>query len=262
MNIDDENYFQECLLIYGATGGIAGPQGGLGFQGTQGIEGIGLSGTQGNQGVAGLNGIGTQGVQGIEGLGMPGVQGIQGIQGDLGIGTQGIQGIIGLQGTVGTVGNNGFQGNIGTQGDTGLKGNIGNQGFQGILGGGITTTNYTPSLVSGANLTAVGGSSQGFYTTIGVKKFAYGSGTWRWANTSQTGGGVGNTPSISFPAGFFTTVEQFIVSVSEVGGEAVQLVNGDLSGLNTVGNFWVWRPVASGSGVSFFFTMSFMAIGV
>lgn len=260
--MDDENYFQECLLIYGATGGIPGPQGGAGFQGMQGIEGIGLSGNQGTQGDAGLNGIGTQGVQGIEGLGLPGIQGLQGIQGDLGIGTQGRQGRQGYQGILGTAGNNGFQGNIGTQGNEGLKGDIGNQGFQGLLGGGITTTNYTPSLVSGGNLTAVGGSSQGFYTTIGVKKFAYGSATWRWANNSQTGGSLGNTPSISFPAGFFTTVQQFFVSVSEVGGDAVQFVNGDLSGLNTVGNFWVWRPVASGSGVNYFFTMSFIAIGV
>ena len=190
-------------------------------------------------------------------IGPQGFQGVQGVQGFIGnLGNQGVQG------SVGVIGNQGFQGNQGYQGEFGIQGTIGFQGNQGDVGAGIATTNYTPSLVSGANLTAVGGSSLGAYTTIGSKKFAWGSGTWRWANSSQTGGGIGNTPSISFPPGFFTTVQQFIVSVGEVGGEAIQLVNGDLSGLNTVGNFWAWRPVASGSGVTYFFTMSFMAIGV
>lgn len=80
--MDDENYFQECLLIYGATGGIPGPQGGYGFQGIQGIEGMGQPGFQGLDGLNGTQGaIGWQGIQGIEGSGPMGYQGIQGVQG-------------------------------------------------------------------------------------------------------------------------------------------------------------------------------------
>jgi len=234
MSLPQLNTFQNQVILYGATGGgsLVGPQGIQGVQGTQGF--IGNLGNQGFQGDVGV--IGNQGHQG----------------------SQGYQGEFGIQGTNGQ---QGYQGDAGLQGS---QGEFGFQGFQGLVGAGttITTTNYTPSLVSGANLTAVAGSSQGFYTTLGSKKFAYGSGTWRWANSSQTGGGIGNTPSISFPSGFFGAVQQFVVSVSEVGGEAVQLVNGDLSGSTSVGNFWAWRPVASGSGVSYFFTISFMAIGV
>lgn len=216
-------------------------------------------------GMTGGSIVGPQGVQGQQGVqGFIGNLGNQGLQGDIGpLGNQGHQGAQGFQGEFGIQGSEGFQGR---QGDAGLQGNDafgfqGNQGLQGIIGGSITTTNYTPSLVSGANLNSLAG-AVGAYATIGSKKFAWGSGSWRWANTSQTGGGLGNTPSISFPSGYFTTVQQFIVSVSEVGGDAIQLVNGDLSGLNTVGNFWAWRPVASGSGGSYFFTMSFLAIGV
>jgi hypothetical protein len=104
------------------------------------------------------------------------------------------------------------------------------------------------------------GSAVGAYSTIGSKKFAWGSGSWTWANTSNVGGALGNTPSISFPSGYFTTVQQFIVSIAEVGSDGVQLINGDLSGLNTVGNFWVYRPITAGTGATF--TMSFLAIGV
>lgn len=243
--MNDENTFEEQLVVYGPTGGVAGPQGTIGAQGTQGVVGQGPAGNQGLQGTNGAQGfLGAQGIQGLEGFGPPGIQGSQGHQGDLGIGTQGLFGEQGYQGNDGPAGNGGFQGNVGLQGPAGQ-----------------TTTNYTPSLVSGANLTAQAG-AVGAYGSFGSKKMAWGSGTWRWANSSTTGGGIGNTPSISFPAGYFSSVQQFIVSVSEVGGEAIQLVNGDLSGLNTVGNFWVYRPVASGSGLTYFFTLSFLAIGI
>jgi hypothetical protein len=208
------------------------------------VEGTGINGVQGPQGVAGTGINGVQGPQGVAGTGGGGTGG-------------GLQGPQGLQGVAGGSGS-GFQG---PQGNQGIVGGGGFQGNQGIVGGGITTTNYTPTLVSGANLTALAG-AEGAYGSFGSKKMAWGSGTWRWANASTTGGGIGNTPSISFPPGYFTTVQQFIVSVSEVGGEAIQLVTGDLSGLNTVGNFWAYRPVSSGSGISYFFTMSFLAIGV
>jgi hypothetical protein len=233
--MNDENTFEEQLFVYGPTGGVAGPQGTIGTQGTQGIVGQGPAGNQGFQGTDGAQGfLGAQGIQGIVGDGPPGVQGNQGSQGDIGSGVQGLFGEQGYQGIVGT---------------------------PGLQGPAQATTNYTPTLVSGANLTAQAG-PVGAYGSFGSKKMAWGSGTWRWANASTTGGGIGNTPSISFPAGYFTTVQQFIVSVSEVGGEAIQLVNGDLSGLNTVGNFWAYRPVSSGSGASYFFTLSFLAIGV
>lgn len=153
------------------------------------------------------------------------------------------------------------QGYQGYQGEFGIQGDVGLQGRQGDVGAGIATTNYTPILISGGNLSALAG-AVGAYATIGSKKFAWGSGSWSWTTTSQTGGTLGNTPSISFPSGYFTTVQQFIVSTTEVGGDAIQFVNGDLSGLNTVGNFWAFRPTASGSGGSYFFTMSFLAIGV
>jgi hypothetical protein len=236
MSLAQYNTYQNQVLLFGGmTGGsIIGPQG---TQGVQGVQGF-------------LGNLGNQGFQGTIGpLGNQGHQGWQGFQGEFGI-----QGGEGFQGRQGDAGLQGFQG-------IDASGLQGNQGLQGIIGGSITTTNYSPSLVSGANLTAQAGAI-GAYATIGSKKFAWGSGTWRWANSSQTGGGIGNTPSISFPSGHFTTVQQFILSVSEVGGEAIQLVNGDLSGSNTVGNFWAWRPVASGSGATYFFTMSFLAIGV
>lgn len=232
MSLPQFNTYQNQVLLFGgATGGSL-----VGLQGVQGVQG-----TQGF-----IGNLGNQGFQGSIGL----------------IGNQGLQGGQGFQGEFGIQGNNGQQGYQGDAGLQGSQGEVGVQGFQGLVGSSIATTTYTPSLVSGANLTAVAGSSQGFYLTLGSKKFAYGSGTWRWANSSQTGGAIGNTPSISFPGGFFTNVQQFVVSVSEVGGEAVQLVNGDLSGSTSVGNFWAWRPVVSGSGVSYFFTLSFMAIGV
>ena len=120
MNVDD-NTFQECLTIYGATGGIAGPQGGIGFQGTQGIEGNGIVGAQGNVGPQGTQGfVGLQGTQGDIGIGQAGVQGNQGSQGVVGIGTQGLQGDVGVQGDVGSNGNIGFQGNVGVQGSQGF----------------------------------------------------------------------------------------------------------------------------------------------
>ena len=227
-----QNTFQEQVEIYGI-----------------GVTGIGAQGVRGYQGY--------QGVQG--GMGLDGVQGQQGVQGEVGL--QGTQGFLGLIGTQGLQGVQGLMGQQGVQGAQGILGQVGLQGNQGIIGGDITTTNYTPSLVSGANLTAQAG-QVGAYATIGSKKFAWGSGTWRWSANVQTGGAIGNTPSISFPTGYFSTVQQFIVSVAEVGGDAIQLVNGDLSGLNTVGNFWVYRPSATGTGISYFFTMSFLAIGV
>lgn len=224
------NTFQECIILYGTGQTGTGPQGVRGFQGYQGLQGaIGADGVQGYQGQQG--------------------EGFQGTQGLVGAGVQGAQGTNGL---------NGVQGN---EGSAGINGAQGFQGLQGTFGAGITTTNYTPTLVSGGNLSAQAG-QVGAYATFGSKKMAWGSGTWRWTATTQTGGTLGNTPSISFPAGYFTTVQQFIVSVSEVGGDAIQMVNGDLSGLNTVGNFWVYRPVASGNGVNYFFTMSFLAIGI
>lgn len=226
------NTFQEQVILY-----------------TLGQTGTGPQGVRGPQGFVGIQGA----------IGADGVQGYQGVQGDLGL--QGNQGFIGLIGTQGVEGLQGVVGQNGVQGAQGDIGQIGYQGNQGLIGGGITTTNYTPTLVSGGNLTALAG-QVGAYSTIGSKKFAWGSGTWRWVTTSQTGGSLGNTPSISFPSGYFTTVQQFIVSIAEVGGDAIQMVNGDLSGLNTVGNFWAYRPVASGSGVNYFFTMSFLAIGV
>lgn len=213
--MNDENTFEEQLMVYGPTGGVAGPQGSMGPQGTQGIIGQGLAGTQGLQGTDGAQGhIGEQGVQGLVGDGPPGVQGNQGQ--------------VGPQGLVGA--------------------------------GGVTTINYIPMMEQGTNLTAI--SAQGAYAIIGSKRFAWGSGTWQWTANVQTGGSLGNTPSISFPTSWFTTVQQFIVSVSDVGGDAIQMVNGDLSGSATDGNFWVYRPIATGSGPSYFFTMSFLAIGV
>lgn len=262
------NPFQLGLELYlrgitGATGiglqGLIGPQGDIGIQGPIGLPGafgpngstgpIGLQGTQGAQGDYGFQGlmgeVGAQGIGGVEGY--QGVQGVQGTTGDIGI--QGRDGIQGYQGQ---------QGDTGYQGDIGLPGPIGPQG---LVGGGITITSYTPSLVSGANLTAVAGTASGRYMTIGTTKFAWGTGTWRWAVNTTTGGGVGNTPSISFPSGFFSTVTQFLPAVTDVGGDLVQLVNGDLSGLNTVGNFVAYRPTFSGTGVNYFFVMSFWAIG-
>lgn len=234
------NPFQLGLELYlsgttGATGigmqGLIGPQGNIGIQGP-----LGLPGAAGP--VGGIGPIGLQGAQGS--------QGEKGNQGDVGYG---VQGDVGVQGN---------QGDIGLQGTAGNAGSI---GLQGPAGPSLTTTSYVPSLVSGANLTAVSGTSTGGYMTIGTTKFAWGSARWRWSNLSTTGGAIGNTPSISFPSGFFSTVYQFIPSIAEVGGELVQLVNGDLSGLNTVGNFVVYRPTASGSGVNYFFEMSFLAIG-
>lgn len=234
--MDDENTYQEQLVVYaGSTGGPPGPQGRMGSQGFQGSLGIGQAGAQGDSGFNGAQGFeGAQGNQGLVGDGPAGVQGSQGWQGDIGLGAQGLFGEQGYQGIV---------------------------GIAGLQGPGQSTTNYTPTLVSGANLLALAG-AEGAYGSFGSKKMAWGSGTWRWTNNVNTGGGIGNTPSISFPTAYFATVQQFIVSVSEVGGEAVQLVNGDLSGLNTVGNFWVYRPNATGSGASYFFTLSFLAIGV
>lgn len=192
--------------------------------------------------------------------GVPGPQGavgIQGFQGLDGIGTPGFQGVAGLDGFQGLVGAQGIQGIEGM----GMAGSQGAQGFQGITNG-LSTFSYAPSAVAGANLTVISPSASGWYMTLGSNKFAWGQASFRWNNLSQNGGVSGNPNSITFPVGFFTTVQQFIINVSEVGGDAVQIANGDLSGSNTVGQFFVWRPVASGSGVLYTLTVSFLAIGI
>lgn len=192
--------------------------------------------------------------------GVPGPQGrmgLQGFQGLVGIGQAGVQGLAGLDGFQGLVGAQGIQGIEGM----GMPGVPGVQGFQGLTNG-LSTFSYVPSVVAGANLTVISPSASGWYTTIGSNKFAWGQASFRWNNTSQFGGVSGNPNSISFPVGFFTAVQQFIINVSEVGGDGVQLANGDLSGSNTVGQFFVWRPVASGSGVLYTLTISFLAIGI
>lgn len=115
--MDDENTFQEQLVVYTGGQGVPGPQGNFGTQGFQGLDGQGMPGLQGLAGLDGFQGgLGFQGIQGIEGLGLPGVQGSQGIQGDLGFGAQGVQGFVGAQGNDGTSGSFGFQGNLGFQG--------------------------------------------------------------------------------------------------------------------------------------------------
>lgn len=239
MSLPQFNTYQNQVLLYGgATGGgsIIGPQG---TQGVQGVQGF-------------IGNLGNQGVQGNIGpLGNQGWQGYQGNQGEFGI--QGNQGWQGYQG------DNGLQGS-GVQGD---QGDRGFQGFQGLTNG-ITITSFNPSVSAGTNLQVVGfnGGSLGQYMTIGSTKYAWASANFRWSNSSNTGGSIGNVSYIAFPSGFFTTVNQFLVSVSEVGGDGVQLANGDLSGSNQFGYFWVYRPVASGGGATYTFTISYYAIGV
>lgn len=80
--MDDENTFQEQLIVYAGGTGPVGPQGKIGNQGFQGIEGMGMPGVQGNDGANGAQGLeGFQGIQGLVGNGPPGIQGIQGVQG-------------------------------------------------------------------------------------------------------------------------------------------------------------------------------------
>lgn len=191
-------------------------------------------------------------------VGPQGIQGVQGVQGfDGNVGSQGVQG------DVGNVGVQGFQGEQGIQGDYGFQGWQGLQGVQGNPSS-IVINSFFPSVFAGANIQVVGfnGNAQGSYMTIGSTKFAWASANFRWANSQNIGGSIGNVSYISFPTGFFTTVNQYLVSVSEVGGDGVQIANGDLSGSNQFGYFWIYRPIASGSGATYTFTISYYAIGV
>ena len=89
--MDDENTFQEQLIVYAGSTGAAGPQGKIGEQGYQGLVGDGPPGVQGVAGLDGLQGLlGAQGNQGLVGDGPPGVQGNVGAQGN-----QGRQGVAG-----------------------------------------------------------------------------------------------------------------------------------------------------------------------
>jgi hypothetical protein len=235
------NPFQMGLELYltGLTGitGISGLQGRVGDIGTQGPQGIiGSVGPVGNNGSNGVNGA-------------------QGAQGEVGIGLQG------SMGWNGPAGPQGYQGRQGDEGTTGTPGSPGPPGLQGPIGASLSTTAYTPVIFGGTNLTGVFGTTTGGYTTIGTTKIAWGSGRWQWSNTSNIGGIPGNQPYLSFPSGFFSSVYQFIVSVTDVGGDSIQQVNGDLSSRTDVGQFYVYRPNATGSGVAYFFSMSFWAIG-
>lgn len=84
--MDDDNTFQEQLIVYAGETGLAGPQGKIGIQGFQGIEGMGMPGVQGDAGANGAQGSkGFQGIQGLIGAGPAGVQGLQGVDGPQGV---------------------------------------------------------------------------------------------------------------------------------------------------------------------------------
>ena len=193
MNMD-ENTFQECLLVFGPTGGIAGPQGGVGIQGQQGLIGQGIAGNQGAMGAQGFVGAqGTEGSQGLIGQGVPGIQGSQGQQGDLGvIGTQGVQGDLGIQGDMGTAGVNGLQGVIGRQGVQGFSSALftyGSNVISFVNGLGVVTHNLgstpTTALLTNGDVQIGGEVQQVFSLTstvinVSIPNFANGNRRVNW----------------------------------------------------------------------------------
>jgi hypothetical protein len=83
---------------------------------------------------------------------------------------------------------------------------------------------YTPTVVPGDNL-ELGSDNpiSGYYMTIGKLKVCWGAVSFHYTqNTTRS-----SSSSVSLPGSFFTSVLGFLPSVSAVGDQPIQHVNGD-----------------------------------
>lgn len=86
-------------------------------------------------------------------------------------------------------------------------------------------TSYTPTVTYGTSLKTSGTSPYGYYVSLGSIKMCWGIVPMIWSVTSTTY--TSGTTYVTLPTGMFSTITNYQCSVTSVGNNANQFVNGD-----------------------------------